>query len=55
MVAEGSAIRFAVLETIPYSGFVRIAMGWQLGTPWRFRTKRTSWAYAGLAVVTRSS
>jgi transposase len=24
-------------------------------TPWRFRTKRHLWAYAGLAVVTRSS
>jgi transposase len=24
-------------------------------TPWRFRTKRQLWAYAGLAVVTRSS
>ena len=24
-------------------------------TPWRFRTKRNLWAYAGLAVVTRSS
>jgi hypothetical protein len=26
-----------------------------MGTPWRFRTKRNLWAYAGLAVVTRSS
>jgi len=24
-------------------------------TPWRFRTKRHLWAYAGLAVVTRTS
>jgi hypothetical protein len=24
-------------------------------TPWRFRTKRNLWAYAGLAVVTESS
>ena len=24
-------------------------------TPWRFRTKRNLWAYAGLAVVTHSS
>jgi transposase len=26
-----------------------------LQTPWRFRTKRNLWAYAGLAVVTHSS
>ena len=26
-----------------------------IGTPWRFRTKRNLWAYAGLAVVTVSS
>src|SRR6185436_11619966 len=26
-----------------------------LQTPWRFRTKRHLWAYAGLAVVLRSS
>ena len=26
-----------------------------LQSPWRFRTKRQLWAYAGLAVVTRSS
>ena len=26
-----------------------------MGTPWRFRTKRNLWAYAGLAVVTHSS
>jgi hypothetical protein len=26
-----------------------------LQTPWRFRTKRQLWAYAGLAVVTRAS
>ena len=47
---------FAVLETIPYFGPVRIALLLAtIGTPWRFRTKRNLWAYAGLAVVTRSS
>ncbi|MEN8183691.1 MAG: transposase [Myxococcota bacterium] len=45
-----------VLETIPYFGPVRIALLLAtIGTPWRFRTKRNLWAYAGLAVVTRSS
>ncbi len=45
-----------VLQTIPYLGSVRIALLLAtMGTPWRFRTKRHLWAYAGLAVVTRSS
>ena len=45
-----------VLEAIPYLGPVRIAVLLAtLGTPWRFRTKRNLWAYAGLAVVTHSS
>jgi transposase len=45
-----------VLRTIPYLGPVRVALLLAtMQTPWRFRTKRNLWAYAGLAVVTRSS
>lgn len=47
---------WAVLQTIPFLGPVRVAL--LLGivqTPWRFRTKRNLWAYAGLAVVTRTT
>ncbi len=45
-----------VLRTIPFLGPVRVALLLAtMGTPWRFRTKRNLWAYAGLAVVTRSS
>jgi transposase len=45
-----------VLRTIPFLGPVRVALLLAtLGTPWRFRTKRQLWAYAGLAVVTHSS
>jgi transposase len=46
---------WVVLRTIPFLGPVRVAL--LLATmqaPWRFRTKRNLWAYAGLAVVTRS-
>ena len=47
---------WAVLRTIPYLGPVRVALLLAtLRTPWRFRTKRHLWAYAGLAVVTRTS
>ncbi|MHB8837435.1 MAG: transposase [Gemmatimonadaceae bacterium] len=47
---------WAVLRTIPFLGPVRVALLLaMLQTPWRFRTKRHLWAYAGLAVVTRSS
>lgn len=47
---------WAVLRTIPYFGPVRVALLLAtLQTPWRFRTKRHLWAYAGLAVVTRTS
>ena len=45
-----------VLRAIPFFGPVRVAL--LLATmqpPWRFRTKRHLWAYAGLAVVTQSS
>jgi transposase len=45
-----------VLRTIPFFGPIRAAMCLAtLQTPWRFRTKRQLWAYAGLAVVTRAS
>jgi hypothetical protein len=47
---------WVVLRTIPYLGPVRVALLLaHLQTPWRFRTKRHLWAYAGLAVVTRTS
>ena len=45
-----------VLRSIPYLGPVPVALLLAtIGTPWRFRTKRHLWAYAGLAVVTHSS
>jgi transposase len=45
-----------VLRRIPFLGPVRVALLLAtMQTPWRFRTKRHLWAYAGLAVVTRSS
>lgn len=45
-----------VLRTIPFLGPIRVAqLLATLQTPWRFRTKRQLWAYAGLAVVTRAS
>ena len=45
-----------VLQRIPFLGPIRIALLLAImQTPWRFRTKRHLWAYAGLAVVTRSS
>jgi transposase len=41
-----------VLRTIPYLGPVRVALLLATAqTPWRFRTKRNLWAYAGFAVV----
>ena len=44
------------LTSMPFLGPVRVALLLAtLQTPWRFRTKRNLWAYAGLAVVTRSS
>src|SRR3989441_8452544 len=47
---------WAVLQTIPFFGPVRVArLLATMQTPWRFRTKRHLWGYAGLAVVTRSS
>jgi transposase len=45
---------WAVLRAIPFLGPVRVALLLAtMQTPWRFRTKRQLWAYAGLAVVTR--
>jgi transposase len=45
-----------VLRSIPFLGPVRVALLLAtMKTPWRFRTKRNLWAYAGLAVVTQSS
>jgi transposase len=57
MVAEARRDpAWPVLRAIPYLGPVRIALLLAtMQTPWRFRTKRHLWAYAGLAVVTRSS
>ena len=47
---------WAVLRTIPFLGPVRAALLLAtMQTPWRFRTKRHLWGYAGLAVVTRTS
>ena len=47
---------WAVLRTIPFYGPVRVALLLAtMQTPWRFRTKRNLWAYAGLAVVTKTS
>lgn len=45
-----------LLRTIPFFGPVRVSLLLAtLQTPWRFRTKRNLWGYAGLAVVVRSS
>jgi hypothetical protein len=56
LAAAQRAPGWAVLRTIPFFGPVRVALLLAiLQTPWRFRTKRNLWAYAGLAVVTRSS
>lgn len=47
---------YEVLQTIPFFGPVRVALLLAtLRTPWRFRTKRNLWGYAGLAVVTHTS
>jgi transposase len=47
---------FRLLRGIPFIGPVRAALLLAtMQTPWRFRTKRNLWAYAGLAVVTSSS
>jgi len=44
------------LCSIPFYGPVRVALILAtMKSPWRFRSKRNLWAYAGLAVVTESS
>ena len=57
LLAEGRRDpAWRVLRTIPFLGDVRVALLLAtMQTPWRFRTKRNLWAYAGLAVVSRSS
>ena len=57
MVAEARRDpAWKVLRTIPFLGPVRVALlVATMQTPWRFRTKRNLWAYAGLAVVTKTS
>jgi transposase len=45
-----------ILRSIPVLGPVRVALLLAtMKTPWRFRTKRNLWAYAGLAVVSETS
>jgi transposase len=45
---------WAVLRTIPYLGPVRVALLLAtLQRPWRFRTKRHLWAYAGRRLPVR--
>jgi transposase len=47
---------WGLLQTIPFFGPVRVSLLLAtMQTPWRFRTKRNLWAYAGLAVVTKTS
>ena len=47
---------WSVLRAIPFLGPIRVALMLAvLQTPWRFRTKRNLWAYAGLAVTTRAT
>lgn len=57
MIAEAKRHpSWRVLKSIPYLGPVRVAqLLATIRTPFRFRTKRNLWAYAGFAVVTRSS
>jgi transposase len=44
------------LRSIPYLGPIRVSLLLAVvQTPWRFRTKRNLWSYAGLAVVIRST
>lgn len=57
MIAEARRqTGWKVLRSIPFFGPVRVALLLTIvATPFRFRTKRQLWPYAGLAVVTRSS
>jgi len=57
MIAEGRKLPgWKPLRSVPFLGDVRVAQLLAImATPYRFRTKRNLWPYAGLAVVTRSS
>ena len=57
MIAEARVQSgWKILRSIPFLGPVRAAQLLAIiGTPYRFRTRRQFWPYAGLAVVTRSS
>ena len=57
MIAEARRMPgWKPLRSIPFLGDVRTAQLLAiLATPYRFRTRRNLWPYAGLAVVTRSS
>lgn len=57
MVAEARRDpAWAGLTSLPFFGPVRVALLLAtMKTPWRFRTKRNLWAYAGFAVVTKTS
>lgn len=57
MIAEARRDRaWKFLKSIPFLGPVRVALLLAiLDTPWRFRAKRSLWAYSGLAVVTWTS
>lgn len=57
MMAEGRRQPgWKILSSIPFFGPVRVSQVLAImATPFRFRTKRQLWPYAGLAVVTRSS
>lgn len=47
---------WTTLSSIPFYGPVRVSLILAtMKSPWRFRSKRNLWAYAGLAVVTESS
>lgn len=57
MIAEARRHHgWKILRSIPFIGPVRAAVILAIvATPFRFRTKRQLWPYAGLAVVTRST
>jgi len=47
---------YELLQTIPYIGSIRAALLIAvIGDPWRFQSRRTLWAYAGLGVVQKVS
>ncbi len=57
MLAEARKHKvFYIIKSIPGLGDIRVAQLLPLVvTPYRFRNKRTFWAYIGLAIVTKSS